>query len=86
MLDIDCILDILGILWETSKDIPFSLQVLYIGLEWNLETRAVRLLDKKDAKYIQAIEAWGANKQHTLNKGKKTVWTTPPLLPCYSPR
>ena len=39
MADIDALSDELGILWEKSKDIPFSSSIPFISFLWDLEDR-----------------------------------------------
>jgi hypothetical protein len=71
MGDIDRISSELGIPWEASKDIPFGVEVPFIGLQWNLETRMVLLPEAKKTKYIKAIQAWESSRTHILEETQK---------------
>ena len=66
MCDINTIYDCLGIPWELSKDQPFSTSTIYIGFEWNLETRTVSLSAPKASKYLESITNWLKRDKHTL--------------------
>jgi hypothetical protein len=44
---IDQISDHLGILWELSKDTPFSSALIFIGFTWNLESNTASLTTSK---------------------------------------
>jgi hypothetical protein len=61
----------LGLIWETSKDIPFSTNPTFIGLEWDLQARTISLPQRKRDKYITAITEWIANQHHTLEDVRK---------------
>ena len=39
----------LGIRWQTSKSIPFSMEVPYLGFCWDMRTQLVHLPDRKKA-------------------------------------
>ena len=57
-LEIDEITSPLGIPWETSKDIPFSYIVPFLGFSWNLSEKRVSLPESKKVKYLRAIADW----------------------------
>jgi hypothetical protein len=69
--DVDSISTDLGIPWEISKDIPFSSQVMYIGLIWDIADRTVSLSESKHEKYLNAIKVWKNQRTHTLNELQK---------------
>lgn len=71
MADVDAITDALGIPWETSKDVPFSSEVPFTGLRWNLVTLRVSLPLEKRLRYLEAIQAWRAVRTHTLHEVQK---------------
>ena len=64
--DIDQLSERLGIRWESSKSVPFSTEVPYLGFLWNLHTRRVRLLDTKRIRYLVAITEWEQKRTHNL--------------------
>ena len=61
----------LGVPWESSKDVPFSSSVPFIGFLWNLDQKTVTLTEPKKAKYIQAIHEWKKLPTHTLEETQK---------------
>ena len=61
----------LGILWESSKDVPFSSAVPFIGFLWDLEQKSVTLPEPKKAKYRQAIHEWKKLPTHNLEETQK---------------
>jgi len=69
--DIDTISDQLGIPWEPSKTIPFSMLVPYLGFEWNLSDQTVAITEKKKNKYKTAIGDWLSRLTHTLEEAQK---------------
>jgi hypothetical protein len=69
--DIDRISDVLGIPWESSKTVPFSNVVPYLGFIWNLTTRTVEVPPEKKYKYLKAIEEWQKEPQHPLVEVQK---------------
>jgi hypothetical protein len=71
MADIDALSDILGIPWETSKDIPFSDIAPFIGFSWDLTNRTVCLPQNKREKYLQAIQEWESKPKHVLGEVQK---------------
>ena len=54
--DVDKITNQLGIPWELSKDIPFTLKLTFIGLEWDSSKCMVTLTKAKQIKYINAVK------------------------------
>ena len=68
---INQISDHLGILWELSKDTPFSSMPILIGFIWNLENHTVGLTAAKRSKYIDAICEWLCTTAHTLEQVQK---------------
>ena len=64
--EIDKITDLLGILWETSKDVPFNSVIGFTGLSWDLDQKSVALPEVKREKYNQAISDWHKQPTHTL--------------------
>ena len=71
MSDVDAISARLGIPWEKSKDVPFDKIVPFIGFDWNLEEKKVRLQSKKKEKYLGAVEEWRRRSTHTLEDVQK---------------
>ena len=69
--DIDELLERLGIKWETSKSIPFGMEVPYLGFRWNLLTHIVHLPEEKKAKYLAAIAEWEEKRTHNLLEVQK---------------
>ena len=69
--DIDALSHQLGIPWESSKDVPFSTSVPYLGLIWDLELRVVTLSESKRSKYLLAIKEWNKSRTHSLNEVQK---------------
>ena len=69
--DIDKITDQLGIPWEPSKDIPFTLKPTFIGLEWDLSKRMVTLTEAKRIKYVNALMDWRSRRTHSLAEVQK---------------
>jgi hypothetical protein len=69
--DIDQLSSTLGIPWETSKTVPFSSRVPYLGFIWDLETCTVTLSDEKKSKYIHAIVEWNLQPKHTQEEVEK---------------
>ena len=65
-VDIDLLSEELGIPWESSKTIPFSMVVPYLGFLWDLNARTVAVPTEKKAKYLDAIEEWHQKPRHTL--------------------
>ena len=66
LADIDALSQVLGIPWESSKDIPFGTLVPYIGFTWDLVALTVSIPDAKKAKYVAAISSWESRSTHTL--------------------
>jgi len=53
MADIDALSDVLGLPWETKKDIPFGDVAPFIGFSWDLANRTVSLPHSKKEKYFK---------------------------------
>ena len=69
--DIDPLSNALGIPWETTKTVPFSPCIPYLGFTWDLKMQTVTLSEEKKAKYINAIEEWRSHPKHTLGEMEK---------------
>ena len=69
--DINNISDALGLIWETSKDIPFTTCPIFIGFEWDIELWSVSLPKHKHEKYLAAISDWQQQGTHTLEDVQK---------------
>ena len=69
--EVDEITDPLGIPWETSKDVPFNLVIVFAGLSWDLDQKSVALPEAKREKYTQAILDWHKQPTHTLEDARK---------------
>jgi hypothetical protein len=69
--EIDEITNPLGIPWESSKDVPFSDVVPFIGFAWNLARKRVFLPESKKEKYLHAIVEWKQRSRHTLDDVRK---------------
>ena len=67
-VDIDRISTDLGIPWESSKTIPFTTVIPYLGLSWDLEAKTVALSDTKKEKYRNCITEWQNRSTHTLTQ------------------
>lgn len=70
-MDIDNLSDTLGIPWETSKTVPFSYSVQYLGFTWDLQARTVGVPSPKKEKYRKAIKEWTSQPTHTLEEVRK---------------
>ena len=68
---INRITDRLGVLWELSKDMPFSSTPVYISFIWDLENKTVSLTPAKRLKYSNAIREWLPVSAHTLEQVQK---------------
>ena len=55
MENVDAISARLGVPWEHSKDIPFGNVVPFIGFEWDLDNKTVKLQEKKKQKYCHEL-------------------------------
>ena len=71
MSDVDRVSTRLGVPWERSKDVPFGKIVPFIGFDWDLEAKTVRLQDKKKQKYRDSINEWRQRKTHVLSDVQK---------------
>ena len=69
--DIDLLSDELGILWETSKTIPFGAIVPYLSFVWDLDTCTVAVPVEKKLKYLSAIKEWEKKPMHALAEVQK---------------
>ena len=69
--DIDALSTRLGIRWQSSKSVPFGIEVPYLGFRWNLRTQKVHLPDEKKAKYLAAIDEWRKKRTHNLLEAQK---------------
>ena len=65
-VDIDRLSARLGIKWQSSKLIPFRMEVPYLGFRWDLCSQKVHLPDAKKTKYLNAITEWGSKRTHDL--------------------
>ena len=65
-VDIDRLSACLGIKWQSSKLIPFRMEVPYLGFLWDLRSQKVHLLDAKKTKYLNAIAEWGSKRTRDL--------------------
>jgi hypothetical protein len=81
MVDIDALLQELGIPWELSKDISFGMLVPYISFLWDLVSLMVSIPDTKKAKYLAAIASWESCPTHTLADIQSLRWQASPCLP-----
>ena len=68
---IDSISDQLGIPWELSKDTEFSSHPVFLGFEWDLDHKTVKLTETKCLKYVTAIKEWLQSETHTLSEVEK---------------
>ncbi|PPQ80585.1 hypothetical protein CVT24_002720 [Panaeolus cyanescens] len=66
MDDIDRVSAVLGIPWQSAKDVQFSSSAPYFGFVWDLKDRTVALSLEKASKYKEAIQAWGLHAKHAL--------------------
>jgi hypothetical protein len=69
--DIDSISNGLGIVWETSKTVPFNFSIPYLGFIWDLKDRTVTIPDSKKHKYLAAVEEWEKRPTHVLLEVQK---------------
>jgi hypothetical protein len=68
---VDAISEKLGIPWETSKDQPFGSSFTYLGFLWDIDNKLVSLTERKQTKYLHAIEEWNRSPRHTLEETEK---------------
>ena len=68
---INTISDQLGIPWELSKDTNFSAYPVFLGFEWDLVRKTVKLTEAKSLKYASAIRVWLQTETHTLSEVEK---------------
>ena len=64
--DIDFLSEELGIPWELSKTVPFTMVVTYLGFLWDFNACMVAVPVEKKAKYPHVIEEWCQKPRHTL--------------------
>ena len=69
--DIDALSEQLGIPWESSKTIPFSSMVPFLGFHWDLSNKTVEIMEEKKNKYKDAIKEWQSQPTHTLEDVQK---------------
>jgi hypothetical protein len=69
--DIDALSEQVGIPWESSKTIPFTNVVPFLGFHWNLSKKMVKITKEKKAKYKTTIREWLACSTHTLEDVQK---------------
>lgn len=65
---VDAITTPLGVRWAAAKHLPWTSRPIYLGFKWDLQRRTVELPDAKKTKYLQAIQAWQARAQHTMDE------------------
>lgn len=68
MEDIDKYSDWLEIPWEKGKDIPFRVEVLFVGFMWNLEKCTMAVPVVKWDRYLWAIDGWLQLPSHDLKE------------------
>ena len=73
LADVDSISNALGIPWEPSKDVPFTLTPTFISFTWDLEQRMVSLAEVKRHKYLSALHEWSTKRTHTLHKAQELL-------------
>jgi hypothetical protein len=61
----------LGIPWESSKTIPFSYKVPYLGFMWDLQACTMAIPSQKKEKYLVAITEWSMCSTHVLEDIQK---------------
>ena len=64
-------MDQLGIPWELTKDTDFSSCPIFLGFEWDLTHKTVKLAEAKGQKYAHAIRDWLQTEAHTLAEVEK---------------
>jgi hypothetical protein len=64
--NIDLLSDELGIPWESSKTISFTVVVPYLSFLWDLDACMVAIPTEKKAKYLNAMEEWCQKPRHAL--------------------
>ncbi|KAK1216929.1 hypothetical protein PQX77_020428 [Marasmius sp. AFHP31] len=69
--DVNHVLKTLGLPWELTKDHLFAPVVLFTGFNWDLETKLVSLLQKKQEKYLEAVNMRFDTTTHTLDDTQK---------------
>ncbi|KAF5373349.1 hypothetical protein D9615_007467 [Tricholomella constricta] len=67
----------LGWPWAKDKFVPFATSFTYIGFEWSLSLKSVRLPDAKRAKYLTKLAPWTIGSFVSLIA---TDWLPPPSL------
>ncbi|QRV84972.1 hypothetical protein RhiJN_12988 [Ceratobasidium sp. AG-Ba] len=73
--DIYAIAVLLGWPWKLSKTRPFANIFIYLGFEWDIERRTVRITLEKRTKYIQRIKSWLDCTKVSLESTEKLVGT-----------
>ena len=69
--DIDSLSEQLGIPWESSKTVPFSNVVPFLGFRWDLSKKTVEITEEKKNKYKEAIKEWQSHTTHALEDVQK---------------
>lgn len=64
--EIDAVSERLGVHWKPFKAVPFSFEIPFLGLCWDLRAQTVCLLKKKRVKYLAAILKWEESCTHNL--------------------
>jgi hypothetical protein len=69
--DIDALSEQLGIPWESSKTIPFSEVIPFLGFFWDLSNKTIEIAEEKKNKYKDAIKEWLSCDTHSLDDIQK---------------
>ncbi|KAF5376629.1 hypothetical protein D9615_007855 [Tricholomella constricta] len=65
----------LGWPWAADKFVPFNSVFTYIGFEWSLRDKTVRLPDAKRAKYLLKLSAWSLGDSVSLLATESLIGT-----------
>ncbi|QRW08607.1 Reverse transcriptase domain protein [Ceratobasidium sp. AG-Ba] len=73
--NIYAIATLLGWLWKLAKTRLFANIFIYLGFEWDIQGRSVKITATKQNKYIQRITSWLAAPKVSLEATEKLVGT-----------
>ncbi|CEL58626.1 similar to polyprotein [Rhizoctonia solani AG-1 IB] len=65
----------LGWPWKPSKTTPFASSFTYLGFEWNILSRTVKIPPKKCAKYLDRLHTWLSSSSVTLKDTQALIGT-----------
>jgi hypothetical protein len=80
--DIDYVLSLLGIPWESTKTIPFGHLFPYLGFLWDLQACMVTIPPTKKREILRHDCEAGCKYHSHPGRCMKTLWKTLACLPC----